>query len=173
MTFKELRPEIQEIAAHALRHHVESGYYEDGKTVAVAKDIKAAFVELFSDNETAAESISNTVVFHITAHPEVKKTTPHEFWASIKTAATTSLAHMQFNQLSEQSCQTGLHEEVSTLSSLVQELTGCRLFPSSGSEQSTSCTLCTGTDKRHQNHQCQMDIHALVRGDRQNTQVSN
>ncbi|MCS2154743.1 hypothetical protein MUU49_19510 [Scandinavium goeteborgense] len=73
MTFKELHPDIQRIAAHALRHHVESGYHEDGKSVGVAKEIKAAFVELFSDdssNDTEREieeKIANTAVFNVKA----------------------------------------------------------------------------------------------------------
>jgi hypothetical protein len=71
MTFKELRPDIQTIAALALRHHVESGYYEEGKTVGVAKDIKAAFVELFSDDTTnqsiegAAGAIAQAITLHL------------------------------------------------------------------------------------------------------------
>lgn len=71
MRFKELRPDIQTIAALALRRHVESSYYEEGKTVGVAKDIKAAFVELFSDDDTskeidgAAGAVAQANTFHL------------------------------------------------------------------------------------------------------------
>lgn len=53
MKFQDLRPEIQEIAAHALRHHIQSGYYKDGDGVSVAKDIQKAFVALFEQGDDA------------------------------------------------------------------------------------------------------------------------
>lgn len=68
MTFKELPSDIQRIGAHALRHHIENGYHEDRIAVGLAKDIKAAFVELFSDGSTTQniEGAAGAIAQHIT-----------------------------------------------------------------------------------------------------------
>lgn len=58
---------------------------------------------------------------------QVKELTPHAFWSLVKTAASAKVMQLELTQYLESNSQSGLQVEVSSLSSLVLELTGCRV----------------------------------------------
>ncbi|WP_168708028.1 hypothetical protein [Enterobacter sp. AD2-3] len=104
---------------------------------------------------------------------KAQKMTPQEFWASVKTTASLKIAQFQLQNHLEQRYQNELQEEVSSLSSLVQELTGYPLCPLSDTEKSSNDAFDKGKGTQHQIRQCQTDIRSLVQDDLQSIQESN
>lgn len=102
-----------------------------------------------------------------------KKLTPHEFWTSVKQIAELQINQAKVNRLMGSNQDDELRSEVSSLSSLLQELTGCRLFPLHGSEQSASGACCKDTGTQHQSHKHLADSHEFQTGNRQNIPECN
>ncbi|HDU8430283.1 hypothetical protein [Morganella morganii] len=96
-----------------------------------------------------------------------KKLTPHEFWTSVKQIAELQIKQAKVNRLMGLDRDNELPEAAASLSSLLLELTGCRLFPLSGSERSASGACCKDTDTPHQSHKHLTDSHEAQPGDRQ------
>lgn len=102
-----------------------------------------------------------------------KKLTPHEFWTSVKQIAELQIKQAKVNRLMGFDQDIGLLSEVATLSSLLQELTGCPLCPLHGSEQLASCTSRKGIDTQHQIHKRQTGNLDALPGDRRSTPECN
>lgn len=102
-----------------------------------------------------------------------KKLTPHEFWTSVKQLAELKIKQTWINHQLGLDQDDELLSEVSSLSSLLQELTGCPLCPLHGSEQSASGACCKDTDTQHQSHKHLADSHEFQTGNRQNTPECN
>lgn len=102
-----------------------------------------------------------------------KKLTPHEFWTSVKQIAELQINQAKVNRLMGLDQDNELPEEAASLSSLLLKLTGCRLFPSSGSEKLASDVCCKDTGTQHQSHKHPADSHEVQPGDRQSIPEGN
>ncbi|HBN5914565.1 hypothetical protein [Morganella morganii] len=96
-----------------------------------------------------------------------KKLTPHEFWTSVKQIAELQINQAKVNRLMGLDQDNELPEAAASLSSLLLELTGCRVFPLTDSEKLASDAYRKDTGIQHQSHKHPAGSHESQPGDHQ------